>query len=194
MFTWVLADQAPSTVILVPNLSEGADRVGGQPRGQKECPFSGVTKSGRVWRKVPQSDARSVISTHSYVCFHGDERATLPCLLHWPLLPGSASLLSGTDTERVIHVDVALRPASLYRWVWPLDQFHYTGGCNRQNSFIIHVDVAVTPVSFVCVCASLMMLIRYRTTTLPTCHSHSHSHTFLKDSHRHQGCSSVHVL
>ena len=39
-----------------PNLSEGADRVGGQLRGDKECPFSGVTKSGRVWRKVPESD------------------------------------------------------------------------------------------------------------------------------------------
>ena len=39
------------------NLSEGADRVGGQLRGDKECPFSGVTKSGRVWRKVPESDA-----------------------------------------------------------------------------------------------------------------------------------------
>ena len=26
----------------------------------KQCPFSGVTKSGRVWRKVPESDARSV--------------------------------------------------------------------------------------------------------------------------------------
>ena len=24
-----------------------------------ECPFSGVTNSGRVWRKVPESDARS---------------------------------------------------------------------------------------------------------------------------------------
>ena len=40
-----------------PNLSEGADRVGGQLRGDKECPFSGVTKSGRFWRKVPESDA-----------------------------------------------------------------------------------------------------------------------------------------
>ena len=29
-----------------PNLSEGADRVGGQLRGDKEYPFSGVTKSG----------------------------------------------------------------------------------------------------------------------------------------------------
>ena len=27
---------------------------------EKECPFSGVTKSGRVWRKVPESGARSV--------------------------------------------------------------------------------------------------------------------------------------
>ena len=41
--------------------SEGADRVGGQLRGDKECPFSGVTKSGRVWRKVAESDARSVL-------------------------------------------------------------------------------------------------------------------------------------
>ena len=43
-----------------PNLSESADSVGGQLRGGKECPFSGVTKSGRVWRKVSESDARSV--------------------------------------------------------------------------------------------------------------------------------------
>ena len=40
--------------------SEGADRVAGQLRGDKECPFSGVTKSGKVWRKVPEIDARSV--------------------------------------------------------------------------------------------------------------------------------------
>ena len=33
-----------------PNLSEGADHVGGRLHGDKECPFSGVTKSGRVWR------------------------------------------------------------------------------------------------------------------------------------------------
>ena len=43
-----------------PNLSDGADRVAGQLRGDQEYPFSGVTKSGRVWRKVPESDARSV--------------------------------------------------------------------------------------------------------------------------------------
>ena len=43
-----------------PNLSEDADRVGGQLRGDKECRFSDVTKSGRVWRKVPENDARSV--------------------------------------------------------------------------------------------------------------------------------------
>ena len=43
-----------------PNFSEGADRVGGQLHGDKERPFIGVTKSGRVWRKVPESDVRSV--------------------------------------------------------------------------------------------------------------------------------------
>ena len=36
------------------------DHVAKQLRGDKECPFSGVTKSGRVWRKVPESGARSV--------------------------------------------------------------------------------------------------------------------------------------
>ena len=45
-----------------PNLSESADCVGGQLCGDKKCPFSGVTKSGRVWRKVLESDTRSVRS------------------------------------------------------------------------------------------------------------------------------------
>ena len=44
-----------------PNLSEGADRVDGQLRGEKESLFSGVTKSGRVWRKVPESNAQNVV-------------------------------------------------------------------------------------------------------------------------------------
>ena len=39
---------------------KGADRVGGQLHGDKEYPFSGVTKSGRVWSRVPESDARNV--------------------------------------------------------------------------------------------------------------------------------------
>ena len=42
-------------------LLESADRVAGQLRGDKECPFNGATKSGRVWRKVPESDARRVL-------------------------------------------------------------------------------------------------------------------------------------
>ena len=43
-----------------PNLLEGTDCIGGQLHGDKEYPFSGVTNSGRVWRKVPESGARSV--------------------------------------------------------------------------------------------------------------------------------------
>ena len=43
-----------------PNLSESADCISGQLRGDKECPFSGVNKSGRVWRKVLESDAWGV--------------------------------------------------------------------------------------------------------------------------------------
>ena len=57
MFTCVLGREVASTVLSV---SEAADRVGGKLRGDKECPFSDVTKSGRVWRKVPESGARSV--------------------------------------------------------------------------------------------------------------------------------------
>ena len=53
-----------------PNLSESADRVAGQLRGDRECPFSGVTKSGRVWRKVPESGARSVGLTVRGRLFH----------------------------------------------------------------------------------------------------------------------------
>ena len=57
-----------------PNLSEGAERVGGLLRGDKECPFSGVTKSDRVWRKMPESDARSV--SHTIVWAHEDTTYT----------------------------------------------------------------------------------------------------------------------
>ena len=49
-----------SAVLLYPEFSKGADSVGGQLRGDKDCPFSGVrtyvTDSGKVWRKVPESD------------------------------------------------------------------------------------------------------------------------------------------
>ena len=48
------------TVVIYPNLSEGAASVGGQLHGDKQCPFNDVISSGRVWRKVPESDARSV--------------------------------------------------------------------------------------------------------------------------------------
>ena len=38
-------------------------------RGDKiECPISGVTKSGRVWRKVPKSDARRHELRRSTAC------------------------------------------------------------------------------------------------------------------------------
>ena len=64
MFTCVLCARL---LLQYPNLSEGADRIAGQLREDKECPFSGVTKSGRVWRKVPESDARSVQQGFAHV-------------------------------------------------------------------------------------------------------------------------------
>ena len=47
MFTCVLWREVASTVILVAEPFVGRDRVGGQLRGDKECPFSGVTKVSR---------------------------------------------------------------------------------------------------------------------------------------------------
>ena len=54
MFTCVLGRYVASTVLLVPkpNMSGGANSVGGQLRGDKECPFSGVSNFSKVWRKV----------------------------------------------------------------------------------------------------------------------------------------------
>ena len=50
-----------------PKLLEGAECIGGQLCGDKEYPFSDVTKSGRVWRKVSESGARSVMRTQWWV-------------------------------------------------------------------------------------------------------------------------------
>ena len=47
--------------IPVPNLSEGADSVGGQLHGNKKCPTSGVTNYGRVWRKRWECDCTIVL-------------------------------------------------------------------------------------------------------------------------------------
>ena len=64
MFSWVLGRYVASTILLVPKLSE----VDGQLRGDEECPLSGVTRSGGVWRKVPESDARSVdLQARTYI-------------------------------------------------------------------------------------------------------------------------------
>ena len=79
-------------VLLVPKLSEGAENVGGQLRGDKECPFRGVTSSGRVWRKVPESDVRGV--------------ALLLSRIVWvsPCRPPSAGRLSRKDGHGIFNV------------------------------------------------------------------------------------------
>ena len=54
MITCMLGRYVVSQSYLYPNLSEGADNCA-------EIKSAGVTNSGRVWRKVPESDAvRSV--------------------------------------------------------------------------------------------------------------------------------------
>ena len=63
----------------------------------------------------------------------------------------------------------------------------------HSKQFLYHPNTKRFKRTLICVCASPVVL-RYRTTTLPICHFHSHSHPFLINSHRHWGCSSVHVL
>ena len=70
MFTYVLLPQSYK----YRNISEGADSAGGQLRGDKEYPFSGVTSSGRVWMKVPESDARSVCHRLRASLSHSEHR------------------------------------------------------------------------------------------------------------------------
>ena len=50
------------SLVSTQNILEGTDIIGGQLRGDKECPFSGVTSSGRFFggRKVWESNAQSV--------------------------------------------------------------------------------------------------------------------------------------
>ena len=95
---------------LYPNLSEGADRAGGQLREDKECPFSGVTSSSRVWRQVPESDARSVEGPFSGVTISGrvwrqvpesDVRSVVRSL-RWPkTFPRPLILPSDTESTRL---------------------------------------------------------------------------------------------
>ena len=60
-----------------PDLQEDAGSVGGQIRLDEECPFSGVTCSGRVRKKVLDSDDRSV---GARLWRHGAQRETEPRL------------------------------------------------------------------------------------------------------------------
>ena len=55
MFTCVLGRSVAFTVLVVPKPFGG------------HCPFSGVTSSGRVWRKVPESDTWSVSLRLTYI-------------------------------------------------------------------------------------------------------------------------------
>ena len=65
-------------------LSEGADSVGGQLFGDKECPFSGVTSSGRVRRKGRKRCSECVL-----FLFNADHPFVSLCELCWgtPQLP-----------------------------------------------------------------------------------------------------------
>ena len=62
MFACLLRRCADSTVLFEPKLL--ADSVGTEQRGDTEWPLSAaVTTSARLWRKVPESDARRVGSS-----------------------------------------------------------------------------------------------------------------------------------
>ena len=118
MFTCVLGHYVASTVLSVgyPNLSEGADRVGGQLRGDKECPFSDITSSGRVWRKVPEGGAWSV--NGGYITFptltlQPDAMPPMPGCRRERTKPSLPASLSGTFLQTLPDLVTPLKGHSL---------------------------------------------------------------------------------
>ena len=98
-----------------PNLSEGVDRVGGQLRGDKECPFSGVTKSGRVWRKVLASGARCVLPVQTLLRYPYSSRvqshaSISVCTLE---IPNTDSHIPLFGHRKVLHTLIGMGSASL---------------------------------------------------------------------------------
>ena len=80
MFTWVLGHSVPSSLINISTQTfQSADGVGGHLREEKECLFSSVTHSGRVWRKVPESDAQSVRGCATTASYATHFRLMAPC-------------------------------------------------------------------------------------------------------------------
>ena len=68
----------------------GGRCIGGQLRGDKELgPFSGVTKSGRVWRKMPESEAQSVEEDAGKRCSECGGRCRKAVLGVWRKMPES---------------------------------------------------------------------------------------------------------
>ena len=84
---------------------QGADRVAGQLRGDKECLFSGVTKSGRVWRKVPENGARSVCIPS--ILQEGSFRNVI-----------AVNSYSGAPLQRTPSILRATRKNSALQWSW----------------------------------------------------------------------------
>ena len=71
------------SLISTPNLSEGADSVGGQLRGDKEFPYSGVTKPFLSLAGAATSIifvATNLLSRQTRICRHKSFVATNTCL------------------------------------------------------------------------------------------------------------------
>ena len=85
---------------LIPNLSEGADCVGGQVRGDNEGPFSGVTSSGRVWRRC----RKAMVGVTLRASLSGTFLQTLPDLVRplkgHSLSPRSCPATRSAPSER----------------------------------------------------------------------------------------------
>ena len=94
-----------------PNLSEGADRVGGQLRGDKEYPFSGVTKSSSLeegagkrcsecdYSSVPHSPSDTLTQSLCHIC---------------PSVTLTHLSLSHTDTQSICHTCPSVTLAHLF--------------------------------------------------------------------------------
>ena len=75
-----------------------------------ECPFSGVTKSGRIWRKVPENGAQSVTHTHTGAHIRNTTTTThtlltQPTYTHTPLLSPTRHTRTSLDLSTSLSPD-----------------------------------------------------------------------------------------
>ena len=95
------------TVADAPHLSEGADSIDGQLRGDKECPFSVVNP--QFWHTLEESAGKRCLEPHSQHHFPAPS---------FQILPELVTSLKGTEGVPFISAQLSTDAGSALRNVW----------------------------------------------------------------------------